>query len=97
MQEGERDVSDQGAGYDRVRVLVETAERAFRGYIHKPVREPAYRLSDHLNEHDKDFVCLSEVQVVERGQAYRVGDKRDFVAVSKSAITYVTPLRDGDV
>jgi hypothetical protein len=42
-------------------------------------------------------VCLSEVQVVERGQAYRVGDKRDFVAVSKSAITYVTPLKEGDV
>jgi hypothetical protein len=90
-------LSDQAGAYQRVRVLVETAERAFRGYIHKQVREPEYRLSDHLNEHDKDFVCLSEVQVVERGQAYRVGDKRDFVAVSKSAITYVTPLKEGDV
>jgi hypothetical protein len=70
-------VSDQGdqvGNYERVRVLVETAERAFKGYLHKPVREPAYRLSDHLNEHDKDFVCLSDVQVLERGQAYRVRD-----------------------
>jgi hypothetical protein len=90
-------VSDTSGGHERVRVLVETAERGFKGYIHKPLREPSYRLSDHLNEHDKDFVCLSEVQVVERGQSYRVGEKRDFVAVSKSAITYVTPLKDGEV
>lgn len=82
--------------FERIRVLVETAERVFRGTIHKPSKGTAHRLSDHLNEHDKDFVCLSDVQVLERGQAYRVGDKRDFIAVAKSAITYVTPLKDGE-
>ena len=86
-----------GGHFERVRVLVETSERAFKGYIHKPVSEPAKRLSDHLNDHDKDFVCLSDVQVLERGQNYRAGDKREFVAVSKAAITYVTPLKEGEV
>jgi hypothetical protein len=90
-------LSDPGEGYERIRVLVETAERAFKGFIHKPVTDPQCRLSDYLNDHDKDFVCLSDVQVLERGQAYRVGDKRDFVAVSKGAITYVTPLKDSEV
>jgi len=89
-------VSDQGS-YEKIRVLVETAERGFKGFIHKPIDDPPMRLSDHLNNHDKDFVCLSDVQVVERGQSYRVGDRRDFVAVSKGAITYVTPLKEGEV
>jgi hypothetical protein len=34
--------------------------------------------------------------VLDRGQQYRVGDKREFVAVAVSSITYITPLRDNE-
>ncbi len=80
--------------HEKIKVLVETAERTFRGYVHKPVMDDRYRLSDHLNQYDKNFLCLSDVQINERGQQYRAGDKTDFIAISVSAITFVTPLPD---
>ena len=80
--------------FKRVRVLIETAERCFRGYIYMPERDQHYRLSDHLNEYGKEFLCLSDVEIAERGQHWRVGDKQPFVAVALTSITYVTPLDD---
>jgi hypothetical protein len=85
-----------GAAYERIRVLVETTERAFRGYLYKPVKEGGYRLSDHLNDYEHSFIKLADVQVLDRGQQYRAGEKRDFVAVSVASITYITPLRDNE-
>lgn len=82
--------------HERTRVLVETAERAFKGYVYKPVKDERYRLSDHLNSYDHKFISLSDVQVLDRGQQYRVGDKREFVAIAVSAITYITPLMDNE-
>lgn len=81
--------------FERIRVLVETGERSFRGYVHKPVGD-GQRLSDYINGLAKPFVCLSEAQVNDRGQAYRPGEKREFVAIAISAISYVTPLKDGE-
>jgi hypothetical protein len=86
----------QGLRHERIRVLVETAERSFRGYIYKPVKDAHYRLSDHLNEYEHNFIALADVIVQDRGQAYRAGDRRDFIAVAISAITYITPLREDE-
>lgn len=80
--------------HKRVRVLVETTERSFKGYVYRPIKDERYRLSDHLNDYGKQFLCLSDVEVADRGQHYRVGEKRDFLAVSTSAITYITPLEN---
>lgn len=80
-------------GFKRIRVLIETAERSFRGYIYKPQRNQ-FRLSDHLNTYGKQFLCLTEVEVADRGQHYRVGEKQPFVAIAISAITYVAPLEE---
>lgn len=79
-------------GYQRIRVLVETAERSFKGYVYKPNKPPQLRLSDYLNDYNQSFLRLAEVEVTERGQHYRVGDKQDFVAISVASIVYVTPL-----
>jgi len=87
---------ESGITHERVRVLVETAERAFKGYVYKPVKDERYRLSDHLNNYGHKFINLADVQVLERGQQYRVGDKREFVAVAIASITYITPLRDDE-
>ena len=81
--------------HEKIRVMVETQERTFRGFIHKPVKDDTFRLSDHLNTLGKEFICLSDVQITERGQAYRVGEKRNFVAVAVGAVTYITPM-EGD-
>ena len=78
--------------FQKIRVLVETAERSFRGYLFKPVREEGFRLSDFLNSYGDKFLRLSEVEITDRGQHYRVGEKIEFVAISVSAITYLAPL-----
>ncbi len=93
--------TDPGAGeardgYERIKVLVETSERSFRGYVYKRKSE-RFRLSDYLNTYDKQFICLTEVMVTDRGKEYRVGDKRDFVAISIASITFVTPMADDEV
>ncbi len=80
--------------HEQIRVLVETAERTFRGTVHKPVIDDTYRLSDHLNSYDKKFLCLSDVMINDRGQEYRAGQRQEFVAIALSAITYVTPLAE---
>jgi hypothetical protein len=85
-----------GATHERIRVLVETAERAFKGFVYKPVKDDRYRLSDHLNSYDHKFISLSDVQILERGQHYRVGDKREYVAIAVSAITYISPMKEGE-
>ena len=86
-------MSESTEGFERIRVLVETAERVFRGYLSKPVgSEGEGRLSDYLNGRDKGFLCLTDVQITDRGQTYRVGERRDFVAVAVAQVTYVTPM-----
>lgn len=86
-----------GESYEKIRVMVETGERIFRGYIYKPVKGARFRLSDHLNSYGKEFLCLTDVQVNDRGQAYRAGEKREFAAIAITAITYVTPMKEGEM
>lgn len=79
--------------YRKIKVLVETAERSFKGYIYKPEGDdPTLRLSDFLNHYADKFLRMAEVEVTERGQHYRVGEKQKFVAVAVTAITYIAPI-----
>ena len=81
--------------YQCIRVVVETTQRTIRGNIHKPVGAADYRLSDYLNGYQDQFLRLTEVEILERGQTHRVGDRQDFAAVSVAAITYIAPI-DGE-
>lgn len=83
--------------FHRVRVIVETAERTFRGFLYQPVSDPSKRLSDYLNEYERRFLCLSDVTVTDRGQTHRPGEKREFVAVATNAITFLAPMKPGEV
>lgn len=80
--------------HEKIRVVVETEQRTFRGYIHKPVKDSSFRLSDHLNSYSGRFVNLSDVTVNERNQQYRAGDHCDFVAISIASISYLTPIEE---
>lgn len=82
------------SSHRRVRVMVETAERAMIGFVSKPEKGDGFRLSDHLNSVDKHFICLSDVEIKDRGQAHRPGEKRPFIAIAISAITFITPLEE---
>lgn len=81
---------------ERVAVVVETGERTFRGYLYRPLTDSRERLSDYLNNYSRRFLCLSNVAINDRGQTHRPGEKREFVAISTAAITYVAPLHTGE-
>jgi len=78
----------------RVRLMVETTERTFRGNLHLPASEPRVRLTDYLNRYDRAFLILTDVNINERGQTHRPSEKREFVAIATTAITFVTTLTD---
>jgi hypothetical protein len=78
--------------HEQVRIMVETDQRTFRGVIHKPLKDETFRLSDHLNEYNRTFLCLTDVVINERGQQYRSGDSHKFVAISVASITYIAPI-----
>jgi hypothetical protein len=86
-----------GPIFEKVAVIVETAERTFRGNLHKPVVDSNYRLSDYLNAYDRSFLCLTDVAINDRGQTHRPGEKRDFVAISTAAISFIAPMREADI
>ncbi len=86
----------EGHEYTKSRVMVETAERTFRGFLYRPVEDEGMRLSDYLNDYDRPFLCLADVRVNDRGQTHRVGDERDFIAISVSEIHFITPMRDSE-
>jgi len=89
-------MSDDSERYEPVRILVETEERAITGTIYKPIKGEGFRLSDYLNTYDREFLCLADVQIADRGQVSRVSDKREFIAVAVASIICVTPLRDNE-
>jgi len=78
--------------FQKIKVLVETGERSFKGFLYKPASEGGMRLSDFLNNYGDKFLRLSEVEITDRGQHYRVGEQIPFVAISVAAITYLAPL-----
>ena len=78
--------------FQRIKVLVETTTRTFRGYLFKPSADASLRLSDYLNLYGEQFIRLSDVQITDRGDHVTPGDKRPFVAIATSSVTYVTPL-----
>lgn len=81
--------------YRRIKVLVETPERTIIGTVHKPeAGDSSIRLSDYLNDYAKQFLCLTDVEIKERGQQHRVGDKRGFIAIAIGSICYMAPLED---
>lgn len=80
----------------KVHVLVETAERAFRGVVYQPITSEDLRFSDYLNTYPHRFLCLTDVQVTERGQHYRVGERQEFAAIAVAAISYIVPAPEAD-
>lgn len=79
--------------YTKHKVFVETDHRNFKGYLFQPT-EKDERLSDYLNTYDREFVCLTEVEIADRGMEYRVLMKSDFVALSVNSITFIMPIEE---
>lgn len=80
--------------YKKIKILAETKERSFKGWVYTPADSDSMRLSDYLNAYPERFLRLADVEVTNRGQHYRVGEHVEFAAVAMEAITFVTPLED---
>jgi hypothetical protein len=77
----------------RERIELETARHRMTGYVTLAQNGFRSRISDLLNASDRDFIALTDVTVepLDGGAPVR----RDFVAVSRAHIVFVTPVEDG--
>ena len=75
------------------RIQLETARHRMTGYVTLARNGFRSRLSDLLNASDRDFIALTDVTVEPLDGGVPV--RRDFVAVSRAHIVFVTPVDDG--
>ena len=88
-------MAEEGASpFKRHRVFVETGQRNFKGDLYQPTQS-GERLSDYINTYDREFLCLTNVEIADRGMEYRVLMRADFVALSVNSITFIMPLEEG--
>lgn len=78
----------------RERIELETHRHRMTGSVTLAQNGFRSRVSDLLNASEREFIALTDVEVVplDGGEPQR----REFVAVSRQHIVFVTPLGDGD-
>lgn len=78
----------------RERIELETTRHRITGYVTLAENGFRSRVSDLLNASERDFISLTEVSLepLEGGPTVQ----RDFVAVSRHHIVFVTPLGHED-
>ncbi len=77
----------------RERIEVETVRHRMEGYVTLAQNGFRSRVSDLLNASEREFIAMTDVTMTPLDGGERT--TRDFVAVSRQHIVFVTPL-DGE-
>lgn len=72
------------------RILIETERFRLSGTVRLPVDGYRSRLTDHLNAGEREFVALTDVDIVPLDGSEST--RRDFVALSRRHIVFATSL-----
>ena len=77
------------------RIIVETERYRFTGSVRLPVEGYRSRLTDHLNASEREFIALTDVEIVplDGGEPGR----QPFVALGRRHIVYATSVDDAPV
>lgn len=78
------------------RIVVETQRYRLTGTVRLPVEGYRSRLTDHLNAGEREFIALTDVEIVAL-DATGVGSApthRGFVALNRSHVVYATSAED---
>ena len=76
------------------RIIVETDRHRITGHLMLPTDGYRSRLTDYLNASERDFLALTDVEVITLEGTPRV-EKRDFIALSLRHVVLAMPADDG--
>ncbi len=75
------------------RIIIETDRHRISGLVRLPIDGYRSRLTDYLNASERDFLALTEVEVMSLGGSPRV-EHREFVALSLRHIVLAMPASE---
>jgi hypothetical protein len=80
------------------RIVVETARYRLTGTVRLPVEGYRSRLTDHLNAGEREFIALTDVEIValDATGAAASPSRHGFVALGRSHIVFATSAGDED-
>lgn len=78
------------------RIVVETARYRLTGTVRLPVEGYQSRLTDHLNAGEREFVALTDVEIVPLEPAGSAPARHGYVALGRRHIVFATSA-DGSV
>lgn len=78
------------------RIVVETARYRLTGTVRLPVEGYRSRLTDHLNAGEREFIALTDVEIValDATGAAAVPSRHGFVALNRSHVVFATSVED---
>jgi hypothetical protein len=72
------------------RIIIETNRHRITGHVMLPADGYRSRLTDYLNASERDFVALTDVEVVSLDGSPRI-EKRDYIALSLRHVVLAMP------
>ena len=77
------------------RIIVETDRHRITGHLLLPADGYRSRLTDYLNAAEREFLALTDVEVVSLDGSPRI-EKRDFIALSLRHVVLAMPVDEAD-
>ena len=78
------------------RIVIETERYRLTGTVRLPVEGYRSRLTDHLNAGEREFVALTDVEIVPLGGDGGAPTHHGFVALGRSHIVFATSAEPSD-
>jgi len=76
------------------RIVVETERYRLTGTVRLPVEGYRSRLTDHLNGGEREFIALTDVEVVPLDDPRAVPERHAFVALGRRHVVFATSAGD---
>jgi hypothetical protein len=76
------------------RIVVETEHYRLTGTVRLPAEGYRSRLTDHLNAGEREFVALTDVEIVPLDAGARPPSRHGYVALGRSHIVFATSAED---
>ena len=80
------------------RIVVETARYRLTGTVRLPVEGYRSRLTDHLNAGEREFIALTDVEILplDATGVAAAPSRHGFVALNRGHVVFATSVEDAD-
>jgi hypothetical protein len=76
------------------RIVVETERYRLTGTVRLPAEGYRSRLTDHLNAGEREFLALTDVEIVPLEASERAPSRHGYVALGRRHIVFATSVED---